>query len=180
MSCRLRKIPGKLFGRKVNSLCPPLWTYLQFDQANCRQNGRNRNGACRLQVHQHGRLLVHYPFSYLTLQRLSSTRNRDGTLVASKDRFPSGIRDLVEYVHSKGLLFGLYASIGNKTCTGSGIGSNGMERLDAQTFVDWGIDYLKLDACNFPREELEEKFEGWSNLLEEYAPSDNVIAFNCW
>lgn len=53
---------------------------------------------------------------------------------------------LVKYVHSKGLKFGLYSDAGTKTCEGRP-GSLGYEELDAQTYAEWDIDYLKYDNC---------------------------------
>lgn len=82
-------------------------------------------------------------------------RAADGSLRADPVRFPSGIADLADYVHSRGLLFGIYAVPGSRTCAmfndaypATGIGSLGHERQDAETFADWGVDYLKYDWCN--------------------------------
>jgi alpha-galactosidase len=61
-------------------------------------------------------------------------------------RFPD-MKALGEYVHSKGLKFGLYSSPGPKTCEGYE-GSYGHELLDAQTYAAWGVDYLKYDWCS--------------------------------
>lgn len=49
-------------------------------------------------------------------------------------------------VHSKGLLFGIYESVGTKSCEGYA-GIKGHEQIDAQTFAEWGVDYVKLDGC---------------------------------
>lgn len=57
-------------------------------------------------------------------------------------------------IHKLGLKFGLYGDIGNATCAGYP-GSAYHMALDAQTFADWGVDYVKLDGCfmrNFDRE----------------------------
>lgn len=61
-------------------------------------------------------------------------------------RFPSGMKALADYVHSKGLKFGLYSDAGWKTCGGRP-GSRGYEFQDAQTYASWGVDYLKYDWC---------------------------------
>lgn len=55
--------------------------------------------------------------------------------------------DYIFEVHSKGLKLGLYEDYGTKTCAGFP-GSLAHVELDAQTFAAWGVDYLKLDACN--------------------------------
>jgi len=62
-------------------------------------------------------------------------------------RFPSGIRALADYVHSKGLKFGIYSDAGTQTCGGKP-GSLGHEYQDAIAYASWGVDYLKYDWCN--------------------------------
>lgn len=54
--------------------------------------------------------------------------------------------NLGEYIHGKGLLFGLYSSSGDKTCEGRA-GSLNYETVDAQDYASWGVDYLKYDSC---------------------------------
>ncbi|KAK3189192.1 hypothetical protein Dsin_028753 [Dipteronia sinensis] len=76
-----------------------------------------------------------------------SKRDSQGNLVANKTTFPSGIKALADYVHSKGLKLGIYADSGHRTCSGTMPGSLGHEEQDAMTFASWGIDYLKYDNC---------------------------------
>jgi len=61
------------------------------------------------------------------------------------NRFPD-MKALADYVHSKGLKFGIYSSPGPKTCAGFE-GSYGHEDQDAQTYAAWGVDFLKYDLC---------------------------------
>lgn len=61
-------------------------------------------------------------------------------------RFPSGMKALADYVHSKGLKFGIYSDAGAKTCGGKPA-SRGHEYQDALTYAQWGVDYLKYDWC---------------------------------
>lgn len=76
-------------------------------------------------------------------------RDADGKLVPDPVRFPNGIKAVADYVHSKGLKFGIYTSAGTKTCDGNGFpGALGHEYSDARQFADWGVDYLKYDNCN--------------------------------
>ncbi|MER6914478.1 NPCBM/NEW2 domain-containing protein [Streptomyces sp. NPDC000594] len=76
-------------------------------------------------------------------------RNAEGKLVPDPVRFPNGIKAVADYVHSKGLKFGIYTSAGTKTCNRAGFpGALGHEYSDAQQFADWGVDYLKYDNCN--------------------------------
>ncbi|XP_050416483.1 alpha-N-acetylgalactosaminidase [Patella vulgata] len=74
-------------------------------------------------------------------------RDAKGFLVADPKRFPSGMKALADYVHSKGLKLGIYGDFGTKTCGGYP-GSEFYMEQDANTFASWGIDSLKLDGCN--------------------------------
>jgi alpha-galactosidase len=67
-------------------------------------------------------------------------------VIHANSRFPD-MKALADYIHSKGLKFGLYSSPGPKTCAGYE-GSYGHERQDAQTYADWGVDFLKYDWCS--------------------------------
>lgn len=75
------------------------------------------------------------------------SRGADGIIVADPVRFPHGIRALADYVHSKGLKFGIYTDAGTKTCQGRP-GTYGHEEQDARTYADWHVDYVKEDWCN--------------------------------
>jgi len=74
-------------------------------------------------------------------------RDPAGRLVADSVRFPGGMKPLAEYVHSKGLKFGLYTDAGRQTCQRRP-GTYGSEEIDARTFAEWGVDYVKEDWCN--------------------------------
>jgi len=89
-------------------------------------------------------------YEYVNIDDCWMTHQRDpgtGRLVPDPDKFPDGIKGTADYVHSKGLKLGIYEDAGTKTCAGYP-GSLGHEQLDAQTFADWGVDYLKYDNCN--------------------------------
>jgi len=92
-------------------------------------------------------------------------RDENDQLVGDKARFPSGIDGLADYVHSKGLKFGMYNDYGTHTCGGYPGVIDHME-LDAQTFADWGIDYVKLDGCYADPVDMDEgypEFGGYMN-----------------
>lgn len=74
------------------------------------------------------------------------TRDAQGVIHANA-RFPD-MKALADYVHSKGLKFGIYSSPGAKTCAGYE-GSLGHEEQDAKTYAGWGVDFLKYDLCSF-------------------------------
>lgn len=76
-------------------------------------------------------------------------RDRNGKLVPDHRKFPDGIKTVADYVHSKGLKFGMYSCAGTHTCGGHP-GSFEHEFDDAETFAEWGVDYLKYDYCYKP------------------------------
>ncbi len=87
-------------------------------------------------------------YVYIVLDDCWSLRERDaeGNLVADPEKFPSGMKALGDYLHSKGFKFGIYGCAGKTTCAGFP-GSKGHEFQDARTFASWGVDYLKYDWC---------------------------------
>ena len=74
-------------------------------------------------------------------------RGANGVIVADSTRFPHGIKALADYVHARGLGFGIYTDAGRTTCEGRP-GSYGYEAIDARTYASWGVDYVKIDWCN--------------------------------
>ena len=74
-------------------------------------------------------------------------RDKDGYVITDAEKFPSGIKALADYVHSKGLKFGIYSCGGRLTCQ-KRPGGAGYEAKDAQRYAEWGVDYLKYDWCN--------------------------------
>ncbi|KAB1212976.1 Alpha-galactosidase [Morella rubra] len=89
-------------------------------------------------------------YEYLNLDDCWAERDRDsrGNLVPNATTFPSGMKALADYVHSKALKFGIYSDAGTKTCSKSMPGSLGYEEQDAKAFASWGVDFLKYDNCN--------------------------------
>ena len=87
-------------------------------------------------------------YQYINIDDCWSLTARDasGNLQADPVKFPNGIKAVADYVHSKGLKFGIYGDRGSSTCAGYP-GSYGHEVQDANTFAAWGVDYLKYDNC---------------------------------
>jgi alpha-galactosidase len=88
-------------------------------------------------------------YTYLVLDDGWMAKERDvrtGDLIPDPQKFPSGMKALIDYVHSKGLKFGLYNCAGTKTCGGYP-GTRGYEYQDARFYASLGIDYLKYDWC---------------------------------
>ena len=92
--------------------------------------------------------LLNAGYEYLVIDDCWSLKERDenGRLAANPEKFPNGMKAVADYVHSKGLKFGMYSCAGNLTCTGYP-GSFEHEFTDAETFAEWGVDFLKYDYC---------------------------------
>lgn len=91
-------------------------------------------------------------------------RDAKGFITANAKAFPSGIKATADYVHSKGLKFGIYSDAGTKTCGGRP-GSQGHEYQDAITYASWGVDYLKYDWCSTGSRNAEEAYALMSDAL---------------
>lgn len=73
----------------------------------------------------------------------------DGKLSNDDVKFPSGFRALADYVHARGLKFGMYNDIGTNLCAGAAVGTCGHEKTDAASYLEWGVDFLKVDNCYY-------------------------------
>src|SRR5262245_55884117 len=97
-------------------------------------------------------------------------RDASGKLVPDPAKFPSGIKGVADYIHGLGLKLGIYGDAGTKTCAGYP-GSLGQEKLDAQTWAEWGVDYLKYDNCynqsDGSREDFVRRYTAMRQALDE-------------
>ena len=91
-------------------------------------------------------------YEYIVIDDCWSLKERDefGNLVADPKKFPNGMKAVADYIHSKGLKFGMYSCAGTHTCAGYP-GSFEHEFQDAKQFAAWEVDYLKYDYCFKPR-----------------------------
>jgi alpha-galactosidase len=102
-------------------------------------------------------------------------RDANGNIVADAERFPSGIKALADYIHSKGMKFGLYSDAGMLTCA-KRPGSIGHEYQDAKQYANWGVDYLKEDWCNtLPNQNSESSY---TLMRDALAASGRPIVFS--
>lgn len=87
-------------------------------------------------------------YRYINVDDCWLTNERDEAehVVVDPERFPDGMKAVGDYIHAKGLLYGIYNSAGTLTCEGRA-GSLGHEQIDVDDFVNWGVDYLKYDNC---------------------------------
>lgn len=89
-------------------------------------------------------------YNYLVIDDLWEADERvNGRLTWDSAKFPGGIPALTESLHRKGLKFGIYSCAGTFTCAGKP-SSFGYEEEDAQSFAEWGVDFLKYDYCYAP------------------------------
>ena len=91
-------------------------------------------------------------------------RDENGEIVVDKDRFPHGMKYVADYVHSKGLKFGIYSCAGKLTCQGRP-GGLGHEYQDARTYARWGVDYLKYDWCNSSTQDAKSSYTNMRDAL---------------
>jgi alpha-galactosidase len=107
-------------------------------------------------------------YNYIVLDDGWMTKERDanGNLVPDPIKFPSGMKALVDYVHAKGLKFGLYNCAGTSTCAGYP-GTRGYEYQDARFYASLGIDFLKYDWCNTAGINAPEAYATMSNALKK-------------
>jgi len=117
-------------------------------------------------------------YQYVNIDDCWAEKSRDPTttqIVPDKTRFPSGMRALADYVHSKGLLLGIYGDYGTYTCGGYP-GSLGYAKIDSQTFANWTIDSLKLDGCYA---DLDSYKYGYPNFSLALNATGRPILFAC-
>ena len=94
----------------------------------------------------------------------------DGGLLSHPQKFPNGIKPIADYAHSKGLKLGLHTVPGTHDCGGNPVGGYGHEEKHVKQFVEWGIDFIKLDKCRMtddPCETCPRGRTGWSDKTEE-------------
>ena len=101
------------------------------------------------------------------------SRDAAGNIVADPKKFPSGIKALADYVHSKGLKFGIYSDAGTKTCAGRP-GSRGHEYQDAIMYASWGVDYLKYDWCGTGTQDAQAAYTTMADALKATGRPDRL------
>jgi hypothetical protein len=99
---------------------------------------------------------------------------KTGRLVGDPTRFPSGMKALGDYYHSKGAKYALYTAESPHTCGGYPASAN-HEMTDAQTFADWGVDYMKVDGCG-PADYYDHGYKAMGAALEA---TGRPIEYSC-
>ena len=97
----------------------------------------------------------------------------DGKLSNEEVKFPSGFKALASYIHKRGLKFGMYNDVGTNLCAGAYVGTCGHEEDDAQSYIDWDVDFLKVDNCYYPFDNA--TFSNPENARFVFAPNVRAI-----
>ncbi|CAO1331323.1 unnamed protein product [Diamesa serratosioi] len=102
-------------------------------------------------------------------------RDKSGKMVADKKRFPSGMKALADYIHSKGLKFGLYGDYGTLTCAGYP-GSIDHLEIDAKSLAEWDVDFFKFDGCNVETDVMVDGYVKFGQLMNK---TGRPIMYSC-
>ena len=92
----------------------------------------------------------------------------DGKLANENTKFQSGFKALGDFIHDKGLKFGMYNDIGTNLCAGAAVGTYGHEATDARSYLEWGVDFIKVDNCYYMWDNA--TFSNPENARFVYAP----------
>ena len=93
-------------------------------------------------------------------------RDKEGRIIVDEEKFPSGMKALGDYIHAKGLKFGIYSCAGRRTCQRRP-GSKDHQLIDAQNYAEWGVDYLKYDWCYHGCQKAPEAYAEMRDALHE-------------
>jgi alpha-galactosidase len=117
-------------------------------------------------------------YEYICIDDLwhGGDRGADGKLYPDPKRFPQGIRPLADWLHGKGFKLGMYTDAAEKTCADQP-GSYGHEEVDARTFADWGVDYLKVDYCYAP-EDPDTAIARYRKMIQAIRKTGRPIVFS--
>lgn len=124
-----------------------------------------------------------YQYINLDIGWQALTRDANGDLQCDADKFPSGMKALADYIHSKGLKFGMYTSAGPLNCNCKKSkdlypGSFDNEERDILKLASWGIDYIKVDACRTPSGFIDMAVARYSRFRDAIAKSGREIVLS--
>ncbi|GIF41782.1 alpha-galactosidase [Actinoplanes xinjiangensis] len=113
----------------------------------------------------------------------ATTRDSAGNLRSDPGRFPSGMKALGDYIHARGLKFGIYQAPREETCAqyfnaiGGATGALNHEQQDANTFASWGVDFLKYDWCS-PWGTLNDQIAGFTKMRDALRATGRPIVYS--
>jgi alpha-galactosidase len=115
-------------------------------------------------------------YIYLNIDDTWAGKRDANGVIHPNEKFPD-MKALADYVHSKGLKLGIYSGPGPKTCAGYE-GSLGHEEQDAQTYAQWGIDYLKYDWCQPPPQRVDDMKNAYTKMHEALVKNGRPIVLS--
>ncbi|WP_062431059.1 glycoside hydrolase family 27 protein [Herbidospora daliensis] len=124
-------------------------------------------------------------YQYVVVDDCWMDPNRDssGNLQANLSRFPSGMKALGDYIHARGMKFGIYQAPLDRTCAqyfGAYPGATGSlnhEAQDARQFAAWGVDYLKYDWCS-PTGTMDDQVRAFAKMRDALAATGRPILYS--
>ncbi|SCF05073.1 alpha-galactosidase [Micromonospora matsumotoense] len=124
-------------------------------------------------------------YQYVVVDDCWFNPNRDsaGNLQGDPTRFPSGMKALGDYIHARGLKFGIYQVPVDKTCAQyfnsypGATGSQGHEVQDARQFAAWGVDFLKYDWCS-PNGSIDQQVATFAKMRDALAATGRPIVYS--
>lgn len=169
---------------EVLAATPPMgWN--SWNQVRCKDLNEGVVRRAADAIVEHGLDEVGYTYVVVDDCWQAYQRDAQGALVSNPETFPSGMKALADYVHDKGLRFGLYLVPGSKTCAmtwdgypAEGIGSLGHERQDAEMLEEIGVDYLKYDWCEADVNDGLERVEAFTLMRDELRRLDRPIVYS--
>jgi alpha-galactosidase len=122
-----------------------------------------------------------YKIVWLDAGWWSGSRDANGNITVSSAQWPGGMSAFTSYIHSKGLLAGIYTDAGSNGCAGQGEGSYGHYQQDVDTFASWGFDAVKVDFCGGTQLQLdpEQAYSQFSQAIANDSPHRPMIFNIC-
>ena len=122
-------------------------------------------------IHRNGLQSAGYTFIVVDGGWRTSKLGASGELLADPVKFPHGMKMLADYAHARGLKFGLHTVPGTNDCAGDPVGGFGHEAIQLKQFIDWGVDFIKLDLCRFDtgwnEELIRNTYSKWGDLIKQ-------------
>ena len=119
--------------------------------------------------------LIDHGWSYVNIDDgWEAAKRSAGGAIRANEKFPD-MKGLADWLHNKGLKFGIYSSPGPRTCGGY-LGSYQHEMQDAATYADWGVDYLKYDFCSYWDIYNQSRDTSLARRIKPYEEEANYVA----
>ena len=122
-------------------------------------------------------------YKYMIVQEcIGINRTSEGVMIVDPTRFPSGMPNLTQYIHSLGLKAGIYTDVGPLTCA-KYVGSYGYENIDAKTFIiDWKFDFIEEDSCystDDTNDTIHQQYTKMHNAIQATGSNQAVFYITC-